>query len=90
MQNYIRPKVARFNAAGQVDIDLAGKRLERLETRDKELREKIQEIRDGAQIGICADLCPEKERYRRWVQQDISGKAEKLKLEFQQFQEVLQ
>ena len=70
--------MARFNAAGQVDIDLAGKRLERMVTRDKELREKIQEIRDGAQIGICEDLCPERERYRRWVQQDISGLAQKI------------
>lgn len=58
--------------ADQVDSDLAGRRLERLEARDKDVRELVSEIRDGAQIGICLDLCSEKERYRRWTQQDIS------------------
>lgn len=55
-----------------VDIDLATRRLERLESRDKEVRQLISEIRDGAQVGLCIDLCSEKERYRRWIQQDIS------------------
>jgi germinal-center associated nuclear protein len=56
-----------------IDIDLAEKRFKILETRDKVVRDVlIQELREGAQVGICADLCPEKEIYRRWTQQDIS------------------
>ena len=47
----------------------AESRLKQLDNRDKELRELIAEMRDGAQVGICPDLCPEKERYRRMVQQ---------------------
>ena len=47
----------------------AESRQKQLDNRDKELRELIAEMRDGAQVGICRDLCPEKERYRRMVQQ---------------------
>ena len=30
---------------------------------DIEARELISQIRDGAQVGVCIDLCSEKERY---------------------------
>ena len=46
----------RVGEGEMIDIDLAAKRLERLEARDKEVREQIGQIRDGAQIGSCGDL----------------------------------
>ena len=51
---------------------LAVQRYKKLEARDVEIKGLIQDIRDGAQVGICFDLCSEKERYRRWTQSDIS------------------
>ena len=47
---------------------IAQKRFSVLESRDAELRDLLANVRDGAQVGICYDLCPEKERYRRIVQ----------------------
>ena len=52
---------------------MAQKRFTILESRDAELRDLLANVRDGAQVGICYDLCPEKERYRRIVQSDIAG-----------------
>ena len=62
------------DTADNVELEqMAQKRFTILESRDAELRELLANVRDGAQVGICYDLCPEKERYRRIVQSDIAG-----------------
>ena len=66
---YGRDKDSRDNTRQQ----MAQKRFTILESRDAELRDLLANVRDGAQVGICYDLCPEKERYRRIVQSDIAG-----------------
>ena len=62
------------DTADNVELEqMAQKRFTILESRDAELRDLLANVRDGAQVGICYDLCPEKERYRRIVQSDIAG-----------------
>ena len=68
----LKPRTSSISDNPPISLDLARIRLDKLNSRAAGIRHVVASIRDEAQIGICTDLCSERERYKRWIQQDLS------------------